>query len=85
MIEQCATRRERVRELLQSLPPDCGVFPADELLDAVQIEQDGVVLHGRTWLLPQDLEDDDDAMGLLEYRKGMTPLTLPSLATPPPV
>lgn len=45
----------------------------------VSMTEDGATLHGRAWLLPQDLEADDDTMGLLEYRKGCTPLTLPTL------
>ncbi|NLS96593.1 MAG: hypothetical protein GXX96_31030 [Planctomycetaceae bacterium] len=41
MIERTKTRRQRVRELLASLPPDCGVMPAD-LLEKDSLCEEGV-------------------------------------------
>ncbi len=66
------SKAERVRELLASLPDDCGIMPAtaldaDEIAVtkkaatteiAVTITENGTTLHGSEWGTPADLPGD---------------------------
>ncbi|MCP4549672.1 MAG: hypothetical protein GY835_24720 [bacterium] len=66
MIPRAKTKRERIRQVLDSLPPDAGVFPAGDLdVDekAIEIHEHGRILVGTSWILPTDYVDDDVAAG----------------------
>lgn len=48
-------------------------------VDTWVIVEDGKLLTGTDWTLPEDYIDDDVASGRLPSLKGMTPETLPGL------
>ncbi len=64
------TRAQRVRELLASLPANCGIMPATDL----DVEE-----HCNGETLPIEIEYDSDGQMLLPMMRGATPAELPTL------
>ena len=85
-----AARRAALAELLAGLPeppelpPECDMAEATTTSEigvakSITIHQDGRVLHGSTWIKPQDFATEEVQRGDLASLKGCTPPTLPTL------